>query len=211
VTPLYIHKTNRGFTLIEILVAMAVGLIVLGGVLSIFISQNRTSAAQEEVAYAQQSVRAALDIMMRDIMNAGVNPPADGSWQAIETATGTKIQVKADYSDPDGDGWPEGNGDTADTNEDVTYEVVSGQLKRNGTVMVDYVDSLAFGYVLADEDGTVLPPPSTPTAAQVSQIRAVIIRLNIRTENPAPDTGEYRIRTLENGVRIRNLGFQDIS
>ena len=50
-------KKNHGLTLIEILIAMVMGLLVLGAVLNIFVSQNRTNAVQQEVAYAQQSVR----------------------------------------------------------------------------------------------------------------------------------------------------------
>jgi Tfp pilus assembly protein PilW len=44
---------------------MALGLVVLGAVLNIFIKQNETSQAQQEIAYAQHNVRAAMDVMMR--------------------------------------------------------------------------------------------------------------------------------------------------
>jgi len=67
VIPLCSHKTNRGFTLIELLVAMALGLVVLGAILTIFVHQSQTNAAQQEVAYAQQNVRAAMDLMVREI------------------------------------------------------------------------------------------------------------------------------------------------
>jgi prepilin-type N-terminal cleavage/methylation domain-containing protein len=201
VIPLCVHKTNRGFTLIELLVAMALGLVVLGAILTVFVSQSQTNAAQQEIAYAQQNVRAAMDLMVREIRNAGYDPLGNG-FEVIPLATAVSIQIRSDIDVQDGT--PD------DANEDVTYGVnASDQLERNGTRIVDFVDNLEFGYVL--EDGTMLDPPGAPlTATQRDDIRAVIIRLAVRTENPAPDTREFRVRSMETGVRIRNLGFQDI-
>jgi prepilin-type N-terminal cleavage/methylation domain-containing protein len=201
VIPLCVHKTNRGFTLIELLVAMALGLVVLGAILTVFVSQNQTNAAQQEIAYAQQNVRAAMDLMVREIRNAGYDPLGNG-FEVIPLATAVSIQIRSDIDVQDGT--PD------DANEDVTYGVnASDQLERNGTRIVDFVDNLEFGYVL--KDGTMLDPPGAPlTATQRDDIRAVIIRLAVRTENPAPDTREFRVRSMETGVRIRNLGFQDI-
>jgi Tfp pilus assembly protein PilW len=188
---------------------MVLGLVVLGAILNVLVSQNRTNAVQQEVAYAQQNVRAAMDLMVHEIRNAG-HDPANGGFDAIGTATSTTIQVRADYSDPDADGYAEGDGDASDPNEDVTYAVnASNQLTRNGTRIVDFVDHLQFGYVL--EDDTMLDPPGAPlTTAQMRDVRAVIVRLGVRTENRDPDTGQYRFRNLVTGVRIRNMGFQDI-
>lgn len=210
------HRTNQGFTLVELLVAMVMGLVVLGAVLSIFVNQNRTNAIQQEVVYAQQNVRAAMGLMVWDIRNAG-HDPSNGDFGAIGAATSTSIQVRADYSDPDGDGYPEGDGDAGDADEDITYAVnASDQLTRDDAndaqgpePIVDFVKSLRFGYML--EDGTVLDPPAAAlTAAQRSDVRTVIIRFGVRTENPDPDTGQDRVRNLATRVRIRNVGFQDI-
>ena len=211
--PLCLHKKNLGFTLVELLVAMTLGLVLLGSVLKILVSQNRTNAVQQEVAYAQQNARAAMDLMVREIRNAGHNP-ANGNVEAIVTAEGTKIQVQADYSDPDGDGHPEGNGNATDPNEDVTYTVddtdpLNKTLTRNGFSIVDNLEGIQFGYVLVD--GTMLNPPGAPlTPTQREDIRGVLIGMSVRTENRDPDTGQYRYRTLINAVRVRNMGFQDI-
>jgi hypothetical protein len=180
---------------------MALGLVVLGAILTVFVNQNQTNAAQQEIAYAQQNVRAAMDLMVREIRNAGYDPLGNG-FEVIPLATAVSIQIRSDIDVQDGT--PD------DANEDVTYGVnASDQLERNGTRIVDFVDNLEFGYVLAD--GTMLDPPGAPlTAGQRGDIRAVIIRFAVRTENPAPDTGEFRVRSMETGTRIRNMGFQDI-
>jgi type IV pilus assembly protein PilW len=201
--PLNLRKENRGFTLIELLVAMGLGLVVLGAVLKVFVSQNRTNVAQQEVAYAQQNVRAAMDLMAREIRNAGYDPE-DNNFEAIKTATSGSIRILSNLSGDDE------AGDPNDPNEDVTYTVNgSNQLTRSGNRMVDFVNNLQFGYVL--KDGTVLDPPGAAlTAEQRADVRTVIIRLGVRTENPDRDTGDFRVRNLMSRVRIRNLGFQDI-
>jgi type IV pilus assembly protein PilW len=201
--PPKLKMKNRGFTLIELLVAMGLGLVVLGAVLKVFVSQNRTNAAQQEVAYAQQNVRAAMDLMTREIRNAGYDPE-DNRFEAIKTATSNSIRILSNLSGDDE------AGDPNDSNEDVTYTVNgSNQLTRSGNRMVDFVTNLQFGYVL--KDGTVLDPPGAAlTAAQRGDVRTVIIRLGVRTENPDRDTGQFRIRNLVSRVRIRNMGFQDI-
>ncbi len=80
--------------------------------------------------------------------------------------------------------------------------------------MVQDVANLQFGYELWDattNTATLLdPPPAALTEAERRDIRAVIIRLGVRTENPDRDTRQYRIRNLVTRVRVRNMGFQDI-
>ena len=198
-----LRMKNRGFTLIELLVAMALGLVVLGAVLKVFVSQNRTNAAQQEVAYAQQNVRAAMDLMAREIRSAGYDPE-DNGFEGIKTATSNSIRILSNLSGDDESGDPD------DPNEDVTYTVNgSNQLTRSGNRMVDFVNNLQFGYVLVD--GTVLDPPGAAlTATQRADVRTVIIHLGVRTENPDRDTGQFRVRNLVSRVRIRNMGFQDI-
>jgi prepilin-type N-terminal cleavage/methylation domain-containing protein len=201
--PPKLRMKNRGFTLIELLVAMGLGLVVLGAVLKVFVSQNRTNAAQQDVAYAQQNVRAAMDLMAGEIRNAGYDPQ-DNGFEAIKTATSGSIRILSNLSGDDE------AGDPNDPNEDVTYTVNgSSQLTRSGSRMVDFVNNLQFGYVL--KDGTVLDPPGAAlTAAQRADVRTVILRLGVRTEHPDRDTRQFRVRNLVSRVRIRNMGFQDI-
>ena len=211
------QKTNQGLSLVELLVAMTIGLLVLGAVLQIFASQNRTSAVQQEIVYAQQNVRAAMDVMVREIRNAG-HDPQNGGFGAIQAATATTIQVRADYSDPDGDGRAEGDGDASDANEDVTYTVNgSNQLTRDdandalpANRIVDFVNTLLFSYEFADGDTGIPDEADADDTNDLDDIRLVTVELEVRTENMDPDTRRYRYRKLVNKVRIRNMGFQDI-
>jgi len=62
---------QRGLTIVEILVAMVVSLILLGGVLQIFISNQRTAALQESMSRVQENARFASHFLTRNIREAG--------------------------------------------------------------------------------------------------------------------------------------------
>ena len=211
--PLCLHKTNRGFTLIELLVAMVLGLVVLAAVLNIFVSQNRTNAVQQEVAYAQQNVRAAMDIITREIRGAGYDPQNNG-FDAIQTATSNTIQVLSNLSGDDEAGNPN------DANEDVTYTIdnTNRRITRMGNPMIEDVvpNSLQFTYFKAD--GTSFVPANQTDR---NDIRVVAIQFQVHTQNEDPglpggydlypsSTGTCRTRTLATRVRIRNVGFKDL-
>lgn len=63
---------NKGFTLIEILVSLAILGIVLAGIYSVYTMQHKSYIVQEQVAEMQQSERAALQMITRDIRLAGL-------------------------------------------------------------------------------------------------------------------------------------------
>ena len=65
-------QDNRGVTLIELMIALVISAILVGGTYSIFITQQRTYVLQDQVVGVQQDGRAALTIMARDIRMAGM-------------------------------------------------------------------------------------------------------------------------------------------
>jgi prepilin-type N-terminal cleavage/methylation domain-containing protein len=66
---------QRGLTLIELMVALAISFIVIGAVYQTFSSQQRTYTIQDQVAEAQQNARVAMNILMRDLRMAGYGKP----------------------------------------------------------------------------------------------------------------------------------------
>ena len=76
------HKTKyispNGFTLFVLLVAMAITGIVAGAIYTAFQSQQKSYLIQEQVAEMQQNLRAAMDIMVREIRMAGYSQGASG-------------------------------------------------------------------------------------------------------------------------------------
>src|ERR1700742_1192095 len=69
---------SYGFTLMEMLIAMGVGLVVLGSAVSLFSRAVTLSFMVTQRAEMQQNGRAALDMMAKDISLAGAGIPSGG-------------------------------------------------------------------------------------------------------------------------------------
>lgn len=72
-------KTDRGFTLIEVLVALILLGVTLGTLCHVFLSQAEAFKTQARIIQRQQNLRAALEIMARDFRSAGY-PTLDQSY-----------------------------------------------------------------------------------------------------------------------------------
>jgi len=132
-------SNSRGFTLIEILVAMAISLIMLFAVGAAIESASRSSGGIERKVTAQQDVRAALELMAMEIRMASYNPtfannnaiwrnPATCAgitgnplWRGIQVATANSITVEMDIS---GSAGGDGQGVLTENNEIISYNYV---------------------------------------------------------------------------------------
>ena len=110
-----------GFTLIELMISLLLGLLVIAAAGALFISNKRVYGATETVNRLQEGSRAAFEIMARDIRSAGASPcgapitsfqsvlntPNDFHWsefsQAVHGATNTYGDVLRLYNGADFD------------------------------------------------------------------------------------------------------------
>jgi prepilin-type N-terminal cleavage/methylation domain-containing protein len=67
---------NRGFTLLELMVAMAIGLIVMASIFQVFRTYQKSQTSQQLVVDMLQNGRAAMTLMKREIRMAGYAPAA---------------------------------------------------------------------------------------------------------------------------------------
>lgn len=187
---------SGGFSVIELVVALAVMLLVMTGIISLFTTLNRTYTTQNVAAAVQQVVRTGIDIMTRNIRMAGFNPLNINPIGIVEAST-NKIRFRLDL---DGNGEIEAD---ADRNEDIAY-LLNGnkqliqQLNGNNASnrsLVDNVSDLKFKYLDADGQETY----------DVDNVRAVEITLTV--QEPA---GRKHLlsRTYSTRVICRNLGLQ---
>lgn len=84
---------NAGFGLIELMIAMVLGLLVLGAAIAVFQSNQRTYSANEGLNRIQESARVAFELMSRDLRAAGgsacsnlARPDAEHTVTPRETA-----------------------------------------------------------------------------------------------------------------------------
>ncbi|MEW6674881.1 MAG: prepilin-type N-terminal cleavage/methylation domain-containing protein [Nitrospirota bacterium] len=86
---------KKGFTLVELMVAMVISLIVLAGIYNVFISSNRSYFIQESITDMQQNARASIEFMARELRNAVI-------IEAINTTSGnSSITFYTDGEDAD--------------------------------------------------------------------------------------------------------------
>ena len=195
-----------GFTLIELLMAMAIMSIVSGAIYGVFSLSSRSYTTQGVAADVQQSVRAAMEIMVQDIRTAGLDPTASDNF-GVELATSTKFRITSDSIDP---GIDDFNGVLDDINsERITYELQGNQLNQilyettaseNSQPLISDVQDLSFTYF--DADGNDLGSPVS--VANLADIRTVEITITV--EEPA-GRDEPVSRTLTKRVKCRNLAF----
>jgi prepilin-type N-terminal cleavage/methylation domain-containing protein len=69
-------KRQDGFSLVELMVAMTVTLIVSGAIYGLLTSGSNAFRREPEVADRQQNIRLAMDLISRDVFNAGAALPA---------------------------------------------------------------------------------------------------------------------------------------
>jgi len=74
-----VHISNRGFSLIELLVALAMSSIVLAGIYSVYRSQAGSYITQQMVVDMQQDVRSAMYYMQRSVRMSGFDPTETGT------------------------------------------------------------------------------------------------------------------------------------
>lgn len=90
---LYVEETardERGFSLVELTVALVVTLIVTGAIYGLLAGGQSAFRREPELADRQQNIRVAMDLIMKDISNAGSGLPAfvQVFTQALDACTG---------------------------------------------------------------------------------------------------------------------------
>jgi len=90
------HRTQQsGFTLIDLLVGLVIGLIALAAMGSMYVASSRHYTTQEASARLQESGRIAMEMIMRDLRMAGYLGCAEDIENiynhAVDTNTGTRV------------------------------------------------------------------------------------------------------------------------
>lgn len=201
-------RSQAGFTLAELLVAMVLAALVLAGASVAFQTGSQIVLAGAEQAEAQQGARWAIERMIEEIRGTGYDPtamrptgPPVYHFDAITNQTATSLTLQSDWN---GDGAIAAgacdlNDPTNDAKkEQVRYRLVGTTLMRSNNIgnnacedtVVSGVQALTFTYL--QEDDTV--------TAVSSNIRTVVISITVASEG----TGPRRQVVMVDRVRLRN-------
>ncbi len=230
-------KHESGFSLIELMMAVAITGVVVGGVYSVFHTQQKSYIAQQEIVAMQQTLRAAMQLMEREIRMAGYTPYEE-SGAGIQTASANAIRFTMDIhdgTDNDSDGRTDefdeiGNGDddTTDTGEDITYlradpdgDGLFDLFRRDASAGADQIlanNVDAFDLVYLDKTGSVTSDPAKVRSVQVTMVartarpdrgyRDSTIYVNQRGTVILPQQNDsFRRKLLTCEVKGRNLAL----
>jgi type IV pilus assembly protein PilW len=205
------ENKENGFTLVELLVAMAIGLVVLGGVYSLFNSQQKSYVLQEQVAAMQQNIRASMYFMTREIRMAGCDPTGKADTGIIG-ATRDSIHFTRDIKGSSTNN--KADGDTNDENEDITYSFVDSNgdgvkdsIFRNVGVINQAIaqDISMLDFVYLDQNDNVLNPGLTGVAENnLSKITTVQLTVIARTDRGDQGFANKESFLNRQGVEILN-------
>lgn len=163
----------RGFTLVELLVAMATGLVILAVVVNTVVLHRGAYQVQDQYAEMVQTARAALDMVSRELRMAGFDPTRAG-FEGL-ALNPSRLCIRADARGENPGDPPDG--DTDDPNEDIAYQYdpVHLQIDRNtgGGFQPFAEDIVAFSFEYLDEKGR--------PAAAAGDIRQVALRITAQT------------------------------
>ena len=192
------NNNHKGFSLIELMVVMAISSIVMAGIYMFYQSNLRSHITQQALVDMQQDMRAAMYMMTREIRVAGYDP----SRSTAATFTIASIAEVQFQLDDNGDGdFDDGGGN--DPNEQVRYVLsndADGDGVADGTpcnlVRQEWADPVqvvalnidALNIVYLDQDGTDLIDPATGSvpADEIRDIRSVQITIVGRSGEQLP-------------------------
>lgn len=89
-TPILLARRQRqvGLTLVELMVAMLLGLVVIGAVVSVLLSSRQSYTTNNSLSQVQDNARIAFELMARDIRQAGSSPCGNGNVSDVLGGTG---------------------------------------------------------------------------------------------------------------------------
>jgi len=185
-----ISNSSKGFTLIELMVALAITSILLAGIYTTYITQLKSHLTQQLIVEMQQNLRGAMLIIERDIRMAGYDPTRNAGSRIL-TMLGNSFEFTMDVTGGETDGVDNDNdtvvdeadedrfsdGDTNDANEQIQYalgtdadgfQYLGRQLGGAGGLqpVAEFIDALNFVYL--DNAGNVTNDTLAAKSVQVT-------------------------------------------
>lgn len=204
-------NNEKGFTLVELFIYMAIFIVVLGALYSILITNTKSYSSQENKVEMTQDLRAGMELMVTEIRMAGCDPTAVGGIGFLNNADdryNTDANSIHFTMDTDSDG-------TIANSEDINYyRKTSGGVqqivRRMGVsepVVAENITGLTFSYRFADGDTGVPDETDADSTNDLNDIRSVQISITGETAKIDPVTGVKKTRTQTSWVVVRNAGL----
>ena len=195
-----ITSSQKGFSLIELMVAMGIAAILMAGIYTFYNNQLKTHITQQQMVDMQQDARAAMYMMTREIRMAGYDPQNTGA--TIRTANVAQMAFDSDSdgaadgvindnterffyalsNDADEDGLADG---TPCNLERGNWDTPAAPVSKNMNPLALNIEALNFVYL--DSAGNTLNDDGNGNViANIAAIRSVEITLVARSGDALP-------------------------
>jgi prepilin-type N-terminal cleavage/methylation domain-containing protein len=229
------RNTQKGFTIIEVMITMVISSVLVTAVYQTFHSQQRSYTMQSEAAAMEQNLRGSLYLLTRELRSAGYNPtrattndigfvttfPAPNNQFIVNYATDTS--TIAFTLDNNGNGVIDPN-----SNEQIAYRFnnATKALERFNATNINPADKWeavatnidAVYYTYFDQSNNPTTNPANIRYVEVSLLARIAkhdakyINTTVYTNKqgvnlcPACVGDHYHRRLLTTTIQIRNLG-----
>jgi type II secretory pathway component PulJ len=211
------QAASRGFTVVELLVALGLAAVVFGLIVSFFANMSRSTTTQNAAAAAQQTARAGVDFMAQELRLAGLDP-LNSAGAGIEQISAAGIRFTSDSCNVQiGDSGtcdnPVPDGNVNGKNERVSYwydagsrvlrrYLYEGTASQAWTPLLEQVEPNPGNvplFTFLDGNGLQITDNN-----RRGEIRSVLITLTVLEPAGRSKTVE---RTYSSRVRLRNIGL----
>ena len=205
---------KKGVSLIELLVALVICGIVVAGAYRFFITQTRAYAVQDQVIEAQQDVRLAMEILLRDLRMAGYD---DDSIHSTITITDPivaplrddSITFSFEYYDK---ATLQYQKHTVAYRRELNPSRLIRQLTINEVagspdVLLENVDDFKLTYGINTKGDEEMDQWVPADKVGVNKVMAVRVVLSATSTQTNPDFRIVSPRTLASTVTLRNLSM----
>jgi len=194
---------NDGVTLIELMIVLVLSMLLMAAVYMSYQTQSSTSKTQNQISNIQSDLRAAMDIMSSDIINAGCDrcvTDLNNVWGIGNDSSQTLINMHMNYADcaPPSSYSP----------YSVQYQLSGGGIWRSdsdgGNIEIAQ-NITSFNLTYLDKDGNDITASPMGTAAK--DVSYVQINIVLEGAYKDPSTGQPVIRRLNRTLALRNAGI----
>lgn len=188
---------QRGFGLIELMIAMTIGLVLLGALAYFFLGSRQMNRSHDDVSRMQESGRNALESMGRVIRQAGYQSNTNliggevytlTSLNGTDGASGAPDTITIQYEAQDG-GEPDCTGTNVAAGAVITQvfaiapatSTTPPTLTCNGSVIVDNIEDMQISYGIdVGRTGTITSYSTAPAPNEFAGVAAVRISMLVR-------------------------------
>lgn len=214
----------RGFTILEVLISLAIGMVVITASLVVYSSTFSANSAQLKASRVNNDLRTIMTQITRDLRRAGyknwmVNWPADGNYlaslQTAPTLTATTANITYDLNSSGGAAGADEIFEFrwADTDADTFNDTIQTRIGGTGTWvnLSDPTTVRIHTFNITNISQPQINPTGAAASVVIPEFQVVLGAVHVNPLCPAPQcmTGQTCAaacisRTTQETVRVRN-------